>query len=350
MGLFSNLFRGDTPAGAHVLIDIEAESVAGAYTYAAEGQIPTLLYVRRLPIEIREGEIHETAMLRALTILGDALIREGAPVLARVAGSGTVKSILVSIDAPWQQTSVRTEKFEGEHPFIFTKELVDEALKNNVLVSINATQGKVLCDESIIGTLLNGYATHNPYGRSVHRASVVVLTSLIEQSVAESVTNTFRSLYHTKDITIIGGNSLRYQALRASFPHEHDLLILDATGPIISISLVRSDLLVAITQQHGGTISSPIWIKEVSHGLDELSKKNPLPHTIFLITRDIDTAVAENALREARLGSLWLSDNPPKIVSILPSHLTAMVRQTDTAVLDLPLLLMAIYASRTKLL
>ncbi len=338
-------FSRKSATRAKVLIDIGAETVAGAISYEQEGQVPVLLYVRRLPIEGRRGEAHHKAMLRALAILGDALVREGAPVLARTTGSGTPDAILVSVDAPWQTTSVRTEHFEGNEPFTFTKALVDEALAKAAC----AVPGKRICDESIVGALLNGYATHQPYGKKVHRAAVVVLSSLIEEPIAVSITETLSALYHTKRITLISGSSLRYQAIRTAFPHEHDLLILDATGPVVSLSLVRRDLLVALSEEEDGGVGSPKWVKEVSAALDELSKQNPLPHTIFLLSRESDTMDIEKTLADAKLGSLWLSDNPPKIVPILPSHLAAVVRQADSTLPDLPLLLIAVYADRNGL-
>src|SRR5680860_1006988 len=82
-----------------VLIDIGAGSVAGANALYKEGETPVLLYTRRFPIEIRKDEPHETAMVRALTALCDSLVREGSPILMRANGSGSVDTILVSIDA-----------------------------------------------------------------------------------------------------------------------------------------------------------------------------------------------------------------------------------------------------------
>ncbi len=338
MSIFDNLFRTEKTESV-VLIDISAGSVAGAYAYRSEGQAPLLIYARRLPIESHVGEPHERAMLRALAVLGDALIREGSPELARATGSGTIADIVVSIDAPWQETSVRTEYFEGEVPFVFTKALVAKAMQKADCTSA----GKVVCDESVVGTLLNGYETHDPYGKKAHRAAVVILTSMIEESIVKDISEVLRGLYHTKRIKIISGSSLRYQAFRTAFPHEHNALILDATGPLVSIELVRNDLLVAISETSNGSVRDSTWAHEVTQGLAELAKRYPLPRSIFLLARQSETETAQKALATAKLGSLWLSDNPPKIVSILPSHFTGLVKQTDATLLDLPLLLMALY-------
>ncbi|HCG99375.1 MAG TPA: hypothetical protein DE036_06160, partial [Actinobacteria bacterium] len=158
MSFFGGLFTRKKRIESAVLIDISADSVAGAYAYAVEGELPVVLYTQRLPIETRAGEARARAMLRALQTLGETLIREGAPMLARATGSGSAAGFFVSVDAPWQKTSVRTEYLEQKTPFTFSKSLVAAALKR----SRAASPDHVLVDESIIGTILNGYETRDP--------------------------------------------------------------------------------------------------------------------------------------------------------------------------------------------
>ncbi len=341
MSFFDTLFRKEKYAESVVLIDIGASSVAGAYAHYAEGETPELLYTQRLPIETREGEPQGQAMLRALTLLGDTLIREGSSVLLRASGRGSIDSILVSIDAPWQETSVRREFFEKKTPFIFTKSMVTTAMEQTRV----AQSEKIIVDESIIGTVLNGYETHNPYGQEVHRASVVILTSFIDTGVARSITSILRSAYHTKHILSIANSSLRYQALCYAFPHEHDMLILDVTGLLTSIALIRRKLFMGMIEVPvvTRTTDNSEWIQNVIHGFSELAKQFPLPRMIFLLARESETAYLQKELAAANLGQLWLSDNPPTIVSLLASHLTNAIRQVATESPDLPLLLMALY-------
>lgn len=322
-----------------MLVDIGASSVAGAYARYKEGELPALLYTRRLPIEKREGESPERAMLRALTILGETLIREGAPVLSRYTGSGSAGNILVSIDSPWQKTSVRVEHFEQKTPFVFTKRLVTDALKK----TNTAATGTMIADESIIGTILNGYATNNPYGKTVHHASVVVLTSLIDERIAASILSVLRGLYHTKNILPMAGSSLRYQAMRRAFPHERDALIVDATGPVTSIAFVRKGLFVALLEVADTATGSDSWSGGIMKELAELAKDYPLPRTIFLLAREPMVSSLQKTLEAAKLGELWLSDNPPKVVSVLANHLSGLVRQTTEAPPDILLLLMALF-------
>ncbi|MHB8660633.1 MAG: hypothetical protein ACYC75_01680 [Minisyncoccota bacterium] len=333
MGFFSSKKHTESI----VLIDVGTNSVAGAYAHYKEDQAPVLLYTRRFPVEMREDESQEHAMFRALQILGTTLIREGAPILMRATGSGAASNILVSIDAPWQKTSVRIENFDQKTPFVFTKNLVAKELEK----TRTTVPGMLLADESIIGTILNGYETNDPYGKKVHRASALVLTSLIDDNVAHGILAVLQNLYHTRRILPIAGSSLRYQAMRNVFPHERDALIVDATGSLTSIALIRKGLLVATAEMEDHT--SRAWVDEVAAELAELAKSYPLPRTIFLLAREADASSLQQRLDTANLGKLWLSDNPPKIVSILASHIVGLVRQTTAAVPDILLLLMALY-------
>ncbi len=338
MGLFGRLFNTKRVASA-VLIDIAADSVAGAYATYPSGELPVVLYAQRIPIEIGKGELHQKALVRALQTLGEVLIREGAPLLARATGNGASDTILVSIEAPWQKTTVRTEFFAQKEPFIFSKHLVTAALKKTSA----APPGQLLVDESIIGTVLNGYETRDPYGKKVTRASIVILTSFLDEEIGESIFATLRSLYHTKHIVSIAGTSLRYQAMRDTFPHESDAFILDVSGPLTSLSLIRRGLLVDVVEAANPLSDTAQWLQNVMKEFAGIAARFPLPRTIFLVARESDLVPLRKALDGAQFDTLWLSDNPPKIVSVLGSHIAGLVRNDAAAPPDVPLLFMAFF-------
>lgn len=336
---FLGSFSRNKRAEAVVLVDVSTTSVAGAYALYAEGHQPVMLYARRVPVEERKSEPIEASMMRALQVLGETLIREGAPILSRAIGSGSADTILVSIDSPWQATSVRTEHIEDTAPFTFTKSMVIGLLQKTSVVPPE----KFLADESIIGTILNGYETRDPYGKSVRRASVVVLTSLVDKKAAESIVGALRGFFHTKRVLPIASNSLRFQAMRAAFPHEGDALILDATGPYVAIALLRRGLFVAVSSIAESAVNTASWKAKVGSALEKLAEQYPLPRTIFLLAEESDAPPLREVLDSADLGTFWLSDNPPTIVSVLPSHLSALVEQASSGPPDLSLFLMALY-------
>lgn len=343
MSLIADLFGNKGKGESVVLVDVNANSVAGAYAHYIEGKPPVIVYTRRLPIESHANESREAAMLRALQILGETLVREGAPALARATGSGSAREIIVSVDAPWEETSMRTESFEDDHSFLFTRNLVAAKLKETA----TQAEGKKLVDESIVGSILNGYETRNPYGKEARRASIIILTSSLDEAVAERVITILRGVFHASHVRPIAGSSLRFQAMQKAFPHERDALILDATGPFASIALVRKGIVVSISGVNVSRASTTeSWIRHVEGELAELAQHYPLPRTIFLLAREAETAALRETLDAANLGKLWLSDNPPKIVSVFADHIAPLVQHASSAPPDLILLFMAIYYQR----
>ena len=340
---FLNLFKKkEKYAESVVLIDIGADSVAGAYVRYAENEIPVLLFARRVLIEIREGETHEHAMMHALETLGVDLIREGAPSLLRATGSGSVEMIFVSVDAPWQETILRAEHLERRDPFIFSESIVGNLLENTAVVS-----EKHCANESIVSTVLNGYETPRPYGEKIHRASITILTSLIDTHIFKSITAMLRGLYHTDRVLFISGRSLRSQAMRAAFPHEHDAIILDAIGPLASIALVRKNIFTAFSEIENSTSDANSWLEKVANEFSELAKQHTLPRVLFLLAHESEISSLQQALALASptggFNSLWASNTPPKVVPILAGHIAGSVKQATDAHPDLRLFLSALY-------
>ena len=322
-----------------ILIDVGAGSIFGSYVQFFETEKPLITYATEVRIESRPEEKPESAMERALSDLGDRLTLEGAPAHLRATGSGHADTILVSVDAPWQKTTMRTEVIDRKSPFTFSKTLLAAAVKQ----ASETPPGFVLADESVIGTILNGYEVTSPFGKRVTHAKIVILSSAIAETVAAPVASTLRRLFHTHNILLIAGASLRYQALRQAFSHENDALILDANGPEVSLALVRHGYLVAINDLQDGAPTSDEWVHEVRDGLAAIAEDYPLPHRIFLLARESESEALRTSLENAKLGDLWFSEDPPRIVAVNSSHLSGLTRIATDAKPQLMTSLMTLY-------
>ena len=119
--------------------------------------------------------------------------------------------------------------------------------------------------------------------------------------------------------------------MRTVFPHERDALFLDTVGLLTFIALVRRGLLADIVET--GIVRAThftAWLKEVTVEFTKLAERFPLPRTIFLLAHEQDASSFKDALGKTNFGTLWLSDNPPSIVSVLGSHMSGLVRQTTS--------------------
>jgi hypothetical protein len=322
-----------------VLIDIGARAVAGACVRYVGEEAPVVIYATHLPIEIQEGEDHSRAMLRALDHLAQTLTKEGVPALIRATKTGAVAQVLVSIDAPWQDTAIHSEEISRDGDFTFTKKLVTDAVTKVSPLE----EGQVYTDASVVGTILNGYEVREPYGKRAHHAIIIILTSRMDTQVLRTLRESLAPLAKGSG-SVIAGTSLRYQAMRAAFPHESEILIVDATSSLPEVALVRKGFLVAVSETPENDTTAEVGTaKDFTRGFETLAKSYPLPRTIFLIARSNNMEEAQKALESVNFSSVWLSDNPPNIVPVATSHLAPLVRQLATVASDLPLLLMALY-------
>ncbi|MFA6502631.1 MAG: hypothetical protein WCT45_00020 [Candidatus Paceibacterota bacterium] len=342
MSFLENFFPTKKVAESVVLIDVGEESVAGAYARCERGKTPVIVYTRSVPIRRRQLESLDIAMLRALRALGDRLVREGAPALARATGSGAISRVLVSVDAPWQESTIRTEHFEDSGPFVCTRELAERRL-GDMREAVGEMLDMTLTDQSIVGAVLNGYETREPYDKKASRASLTVLSSLVIRDIAESITTLLEGLYHTKDVELISGSSLRYQVMSRLFPHERDALIVDATASsLTSVGLMRKGVLAALLQ-----VSVPDdvsgWLTALQGELAEMSKHYALPSMVFLLAREPAAPELRRALETARLGVSRPTKDTPKIVLVTRSNIGGAVRHREAHEADISILFMALY-------
>lgn len=316
-------------------VEIGADSVGGAYVRYQEGALPQMVYSKRIIYVPREDETAPPIIARALSELGELMIREGAPALARATGSGSVGDIVTSVAVPWQEATIRVEKFESTRPFTFTRGMVKEALEHSATVPA----GKVLAEESVIATMLNGYEIKTPYGKRVSRASVVVLAAAVEETIAEAAATALRALFHSHKVQITGFTRAEYTAVRALFPHEDEYLILEARGASTSLLLVKRDCLVGAM-----TIPSTSgdWTTDLKSSLDMLARDTPLPHTIFLLADDARRDALKLAIEQAHFETLWLSEGPPRVIPITPELTLPHITPAADANRDLFLTLLAL--------
>jgi hypothetical protein len=376
MGLFSSKAERMSVA----LIDINSSSVGGALARIESGSKPIMYYANRLPIEIHGEEDVSTAMIRTLGELTDLLIQKGAPILRQGTKSGHVDHVFASIGAPWQATSVRTERVNEAKPFVFTRAFLNEITRKSSAVR----EGYALSGESVVATILNGYEVQHPFGKRVTRAELIILSSLIQKEVANAIEKVLRRSYHTHALTLTAFAPVAYTVFRDIFPHEKDFLILDVSDEATDTAFIKRGLLVDVASAAHGvnelmrkaqsaarTITSnkapspanmdilpnarfskevedsqAAWLETLTATLREFSGKNALPRTLFLLAEDTSRDYLKNLLDSPKLRSLWLTDEPLAIVPVLPSAFSAFIQSRAEAGGDIYLALLTLFASK----
>lgn len=364
------------------LVDVSSASVRGAYAHIEEGKPPVICYTAYLPIDpavdgTKPGDLPEAQMLACVAALGERLTREGAPVLREATGTGEVKHVFVSIGAPWQESEVRVETIEQEKPFFFTKQLLESAKRKNPV-----PEGKIESGESVVATILNGYESRQPFGKRVKRADLVILSSALDREIVAAVEKTLRRTYHTHNIHMTAFAPVAYEVLRDLYPHQNEFLVFDVAGTATDVVFVKGGLLIDVKtldagvhdllhaartsgvtgiDADSGTIIDPsrnarfaskvtevqaAWLETLRSTLTDFSTRHPLPRTIFLLADGETRDFLKRLLDSDPLRSLWLSEEPFKIVPILPAQFTEVVVSRGMAQGDAYLSMLALYYAR----
>lgn len=359
MGFFTKKAQGV------VLIDIGSGSVGGAYLCVHKNQPPLLCYTARIPVSIREKETVTEAMLRSLDALAKQLIVEGAPALYREAGDAHIAMVLATVSAPWQETIVRTVTLEERYRFVFTRHLMERAVRANAPIT-----GRTITDTSVIATKLNGYETDNPWNKHTDRADLTVLTSTIDTDVFSAITNTLRASFHSHHLEITAFAPIAYAVVSNLYPLQKDFVVMDVSGTATDVLLVRHGVIASVRslalgihhlsppeprsvdtlstrmQKHADDareLAEGKWLLELRRVLAESGSENPLPSTIFLLADEEHRMYLKELIDSSTLRSLWLSSDPLALILLAPEHTASLVRVRGLAEGDIFLSMLALF-------
>lgn len=374
MSLFS---FGKKKGYALALIDIGSASVGGAYAYYEENQEPIIYYTARVDVEPKKDETVTESMLRSLAFLERLLIEEGAPQLRRETGSGSVEKIMVSVAAPWQETTVATTHIEKEQPFTYTRAHLHDAAE----ALQKDKEGRRSTGFEVLSIALNGYETPSPFGKRARRADMVLAASTLDREASEQIERSLRHAFHTHTLEFVAFAPVAGKAFARLYPHHKDFIVIDVSGSGTDIAFVRHGHLSETCSIPHGThdlfreaiaagkrahVGNPDfidrdpeftedvkrveteWIEDIKKTCSSLSASQALPRTVFLLAEPKDLPYLKRSLEESSLRSLWLTNEPLQVVAVEPSHLAHHVKTRGLGDGDVFLALLALSASPKK--
>ncbi len=370
-----------------VLIEIGSASISGAYILIDDRNHPIIYYSNHAPIRLR----HSTSLINnvtdALKKITKDLLTNGAPTTAHRSGRSIyIDRIIVSIASPWQETQIRKEQKTRRKPFHFTRSTMDGMVTR---ISKRVANGRVITNNLVISTSLNGYFVQHPFGISTREAEVIVLGSYIDKEMVTRVTQIIRDTFHTENIEITAFAPVVYTVLRIVYPNEQNMLILDITGDATDIVLIKDGLLTDIVHTQRGLnmlrksaydagihASEPsesfhsmehtilidskrntkftasiqqaraLWLQDVIQALQTLNIKYVLPRNIFLLADDEAISFIKRQLdKEPAFQTLWLSTEPLPIITLSTRQFLTLVPHRGESQNNTFLSILALYAT-----
>lgn len=271
-----------------LVFDIGSASVAGGLVALDDDSVPHLLYTVRKKIVFQKNlnfERFVSSMAEAFAAVLENIERKGLQYInKKQLRSDSISTALFVYASPWYSALTKIFMLSKEKPFIVTKGLVSKLIKKEETSSLEEhgsglekvqTSGDVI-ERSITTTKINGYSITHVEGKEAKQLELTVSTTVISHSVAQNLEEIFERVFNGKNIIHHSFPLAAFITMRDIFHDLDNFLILDVSGEVSDLSLVKDNSLLE-------TASFPIGKHSVTRRLmDKL---------------DVSSAEAESALQ-----------------------------------------------------
>lgn len=255
-----------------VIFDIGSASIGGAVVSFKENTPYVAYSIRKqIPFNSAVDEEHFIpAMSEILSGVAKDIRQSG---LSQKNGEFMVPHEIVCVlAAPWHTTQTLTASFEHKENFLVTDTVMD-----NLLAQIRERRrsngleegGAAPIEEIVIDSTLNGYSTRSPLGKTARRISATFLESSMSKELNTKIRNAIFEVFSSDiPVTFRSFTLASFSVMRDMFTETEDFLLLDVTGEISGMSVVRSAVI-------GDTLSFPYGLGTLIRNISQRTGSIP---------------------------------------------------------------------------
>ncbi|MBI2049110.1 MAG: hypothetical protein HYT29_01590 [Parcubacteria group bacterium] len=344
-----------------IIFDIGGTSVGAALVLLASGEKPYIIHTVREWLRPME----EVSLPRLTGLLEAAIDSVSADLLSlgakRLAAAGQGNRLPRTVDcfvtAPWYVPHMGSVHIGSGKPFTVTQRILESATtgeKKSIEKKLGITSAKegrefAVIEQHILSLAINGYATEAPYGRSARDIDFLLYTALADQKPLNCFNERIGRTFHVDTLGTRSFLLAFFSAIRDSNEADEDYLLLDVSGEVTEVSVVRSGTLtssvsyplgrnflirtlsaecaispeealslfaIRSSQQGNSTLAARFcsavdrvegkWMRQFEQSLAHVAHESFLPHSVFLVADKkiapwISAAVQNEALYQYTL-------------------------------------------------
>jgi len=261
-----------------LILDIGSGSVAGSFVKFNLDELPEILYSKRKPIKFQKelkGERFKNEMLKSLDIVLSDLNKTGLNFLPN--HSKKIDEAYCSLSSPWFVSQTKTLKIKKEKEFQVTSAMLtlllkkeEEDFENSNLSKINkeSLSSVEVIERKIVDIKLNGYKSEKPFGKKVKEAEFSIFMSVSETEILDLIEKALLKHFHINKLFFHSFTLISFSAIRDMYNRVVDFLMLDITGEVTDISLIKDGNILK-------TMSFPIGKNTLLRFVSEELKTSP---------------------------------------------------------------------------
>ncbi|MFA5841661.1 MAG: hypothetical protein WC835_01700 [Candidatus Paceibacterota bacterium] len=311
-----SIFKKETQK-SFLVFDVGNGSVGGALVLKNEDGNLKIISSCRADIPTGEQVDFDNLFKSTLQAIDDI-----SPSLTKTALSGTAP-VFVILASPWYVSQTKIVSIKNERILTLNRDLRDEIISKeisdfeeslangNIKTAIgspikNKEKNELdIIESQIIHSTLNGYETSKPVDKKAAEAVLSLYLSVSQKNITSGITQKLYTHFPHSKISFHSFPLAYFDAIRDIFPDKNDFLLLDVSGEITDVSLVRKGVLLE-------TVSFPMGrnfiLRRVASGL-----KRTVPEGLSLISMFLSGAIdAETRNKIYRIMSTlkkeWLAE------------------------------------------
>lgn len=389
MGLFSL----NKPAKHIELIcNIGSSSVGVAFVEFVKGLTPSVLFSERV--------LFSSFRVDSSSGIQSALLKDFQEVLSRALNHAVEKNIKPAhiscfYSSPWFIAQAHVLKLKQKEPFVFSektlKKIIDDGRskflftegENENTLSSNNT---VLIERRITSIKLNGYETHNPFGKKASSAEVSVFHGALSKEGLESVESCIKRVWRGVPLEHHTAALASFAVIRNLYDTQNSFLILHISSGVTDISLVSDGCLLEamsfpigkktitnrleeacgldhelarsalslyikskIHEEYSNKLEPIIesvrkdWFTHLEHSFGEILKKNSIPSVLYIVADEDMVSFFESFIQKSGFNSYMLSGYVFQVCPIKSDIFESHVSYVSSAYKDLFVDMEALY-------
>ncbi|MEX0652321.1 MAG: hypothetical protein WD509_03275 [Candidatus Paceibacterota bacterium] len=385
-----SIFKKGASTQPVVIFDIGSASIGAAVVYF-DTEVPRISYSARQALPFL-GEADKKKLIPQIEeILSFATANIQKNGLTPQKGLSVIPREIVCIFSPlWSETQTTEASFTHKEKFI-----VSDTVMDNLLAQIHENNKEtkddteVVIEEVVISSLLNNYPTQAPLGKETLSINVSFLESSIDKNLDTKVRDVIYKTFNVDTPLLLRSFTLAaFSVARDIHENMKDFLLIDVTGEITDIAVVRSSVLkdtlsfpygknsiIRNVASRKGSIPEDVlarikislssedpevkidikeeekkWIDFFGKACEELSSDSmPLPREVFLITDTHYERLFRSMIEHVEFGQFTALKDPFLVKSFLKSKTKGMFLLDEGVLSDDFITIGALFYSREYL-
>ena len=247
MNLFS-IFKRSNTIKPVVIFDIGSASIGGAVVFF-DKKVPHITYCTRMQLPFQEVADTKRLLPQIEEFLGQIAKDIQKNGLQRTKGDSLIpQEIVCVLSSLWTHTQTTCASFEHKKHFEVTDRIMDNLFsqirKTNKANDKRGRKHMEVIEEVIISSVLNGYPTQFPLGKEASRIEVTYLESTVTKKLHRGIRNAVLGVF-SPDIPLLfrSFTLVSFCVARDIFENIKDFLLIDVTGEITELTVVRDSIL-----------------------------------------------------------------------------------------------------------